>query len=93
MLRRRPIARLAVGTAVVAGTASAVGGRAARRQQANAPQTAPPPPQPAPAPAPAAAPAAAPSDPIERLTELSALKDKGVLTDEEFASLKAATLA
>jgi hypothetical protein len=91
MLRRRPIARLAVGTAVVAGTASAVGGRAARRQQANAPQTAPPPPQPAPAPA--AAPAAAPSDPIERLTELSALKDKGVLTDEEFASLKAATLA
>jgi hypothetical protein len=92
MLRRRPIARLAVGTAVVAGTASAVGGRAARRQQANAPQAAPPPPQAAPAPPPAA-PAAAPSDPIQRLTELSALKDKGVLTDEEFASLKAATLA
>jgi hypothetical protein len=92
MLRRRPIARLAVGTAVVAGTASAVGGRAVRRQQANAPQAAPPPPQAAPAPPPAA-PAAAPSDPIQRLTELSALKDKGVLTDEEFASLKAATLA
>jgi hypothetical protein len=91
MLRRRPIARLAVGTAVVAGTASAVGGRAARHQQANAPQAAPPPPQAAPAPPPAAP--AAPSDPIQRLTELSALKDKGVLTDEEFASLKAATLA
>ncbi len=89
MLRRRPIARLAVGTAVVAGTASVVGGRAARRQQANAPQAAPPPPQAAPVPPPAAP----PSDPIQRLTELSALKDKGVLTDEEFASLKAATLA
>jgi hypothetical protein len=87
MLRRRPIARVAVGTAVVAGTASVVGSRAARRQQAAA--TPAPPPQAAPAPAPAAP----SSDPIQRLTELSALKDNGVLTEHEFEVLKVDALA
>lgn len=87
MLRRRPIARLAVGTAVVAGTASAVGGRAARRQQANAPQPAP---EAAPAPA---APAPAPTIPYEQLNELASLKEKGILTDAEFEAQKAKLLA
>jgi len=33
MLRRRPVARVAVTTAVVAGTATAVSGRVSRRQE------------------------------------------------------------
>jgi hypothetical protein len=36
MLRRRPVMRAAVGTAVVAGTATAVSGRVARRQEESA---------------------------------------------------------
>jgi membrane protease subunit (stomatin/prohibitin family) len=35
---------------------------------------------------------AAPADPIPRLEELAALKDQGVLTEEEFAALKARIL-
>jgi membrane protease subunit (stomatin/prohibitin family) len=80
MLRRRPIARMAVGTAVVAGTAGAVARRsAASSQQAAAAQ-------------PAAAPAAPAADPYEQLKELGALHDQGVLTDEEFAAQKAKIL-
>lgn len=76
-------------TAAVAGTATAVSGRVQRRQQARwaeqdqaayAEQ----------APAPAAAPAA---DPVEQLKELGELRDKGVLTEEEFAAQKAKLLA
>jgi membrane protease subunit (stomatin/prohibitin family) len=79
--RRRPIARMAVGTAVVAGTASAVARRTAASQQAAAaPQEA------------AAAPAAASEDPYEKLKELGALHEQGILTDEEFAAQKAKLL-
>jgi hypothetical protein len=84
-------------TAVVAGTATAVSGGVARRQQAKAgqqaeaqayeqEQAAPAPP----APAPAAAPA---TDVVGQLKELAALKDQGILTDEEFAAQKAKILA
>ena len=84
-------------TAVVAGTASGVAGRVRHRQdrkwaREEAPpqeQYAPPPQQYAPPPAPAA-PAA---DPIQQLKELAALREQGVLTDDEFAAQKAKVLA
>jgi hypothetical protein len=90
-------------TAVVAGTATAVSNRVSRRQarrwgaeesqqyyeepppqqqQYAQPQYAAPPPAPAPE---------AP-DPIEQLKELAALKDQGILTEEEFAAEKAKIL-
>ncbi len=76
-------------TAVVAGTATAVSNRVSRRQgQRWASQDNYYEPQPEPAYAP---PPAAP-DPIERLKELGALHDQGVLTDEEFAAQKAKVL-
>jgi hypothetical protein len=87
MLRRRPIARMAIGTAVVAGTAGVVAGHAARNQAA-----APAPPQPAPQAAPVPAPAPA-VDPIQQLTQLAALKDSGALTQAEFDTQKAKILA
>jgi hypothetical protein len=43
-------------------------------------------------PAPAPAPAAAPTDTVSQLKELAALKDQGILTDEEFAAQKAKIL-
>ena len=82
-------------TAVVAGTATAVSNRVSRRQanrwaeqeqpqqyyeQPPPQQYAPPPPAPA-------------DDPIEKLKELGALHESGVLTDEEFAQQKALILA
>jgi hypothetical protein len=81
-------------TAVVAGTATAVSNRVSRRQgqrwqrQGYYDEPAPgyeepPPAQPAAAPVP---------DPIERLKELAALKDQGILTDEEFAVQKSKLL-
>lgn len=87
-------------TAVVAGTATAVSGGVARRQQAKAEQQAEAQayeqqqaqPAPAPAPAPAAAPAPA-TDVVTQLKELAALKDQGILTDEEFVAQKAKILA
>jgi membrane protease subunit (stomatin/prohibitin family) len=86
MMRRRPIARAAVRTTAVVGTAAVVGGHMAnKRAEAQAQQA---PPEPAPAPAPAAA---AP-DPIEQLTKLAALKDSGALTEEEFEAQKAKIL-
>lgn len=92
MLRRRPVARTVARTAVVAGTATAVSGNVARRQAArHAPAEPAPPPPAAPAP-PAAAPPAAPADPMEQLTKLAALKQQGLLTDEEFATQKAKLL-
>ena len=91
MMRRRPIARAAVRTTAVVGTAAVVGGhmankqaQAAQAQQAQ--QAAPPEPQPAPAPA------AAVPDPIEQLTKLAALKDSGALTEAEFEAEKAKIL-
>jgi len=80
-------------TAVVAGTATAVSNRVSRRQgerwaqqsgQYDEPQYQEPPPPPAPV-----APAA---DPIQQLKDLAALKEQGILTDDEFAVQKAKIL-
>ena len=74
-------------TAVVAGTATAVSNRVSRRQAnrwAEQEQEAPAP----------AAPAAAPAgeDIVAQLTQLGELRDKGVLTEEEFEAQKAKLL-
>jgi Short C-terminal domain len=94
--RRRPIARMAT-TAVVAGTAAHMGAKSGQRSAAAAQaQAAPPAPAPAPAyeaPAPEAdAPPAIDSEQIEVLKQLAALKDQGILTEEEFAAKKAQIL-
>jgi Short C-terminal domain len=97
MLRRRPLMRAAATTAVVAGTATAVSGRVARRQNRRYTQEAEanayeqqaayqPPPEPGPAAAPA-------MSAVEQLTQLAALHDQGVLTDVEFEGEKAKILA
>ncbi|MFG2405655.1 SHOCT domain-containing protein [Streptomyces brevispora] len=82
-------------TAVVAGTASAVGGRVQRRQQAkfaeqDAEQVAEP--QAAESQAQQAA-EPPPDDPISQLERLAALKKQGILTDAEFAAQKNRILA
>jgi hypothetical protein len=92
--RRRPVARLAT-TAVVAGTAAHMGAKSAQKSAAAAqPQAAPP--APAPAYEPAAPEAAAPEDDLsaqlEQVKQLAALKDQGVLTEEEFSAKKAQIL-
>jgi len=80
-------------TAAIAGTATAVSNRVSRRQgrrwaQQDAPpepayqEQAPPPPAPAPA----------PQDPVAQLEKLADLKDRGILTDAEFATQKAKIL-
>ncbi|MFI8103228.1 SHOCT domain-containing protein [Streptomyces sp. NPDC086023] len=81
-------------TAVVAGTATAVSNRVSRRQAGRwarqeeeqqaqmAPQQAYQPPPPPPAPADDM------SSKIDQLKELGALKEQGVLTEEEFAEQK-----
>jgi hypothetical protein len=93
-----------VRTAVVAGTATAVSNRVSRRQaerwqqQGSYPSDQPEPAyaeqQPAygaaPEPPPPAAPAADPM--IQQLKDLAALRDQGVLTDEEFETQKARIL-
>jgi Short C-terminal domain len=79
-------------TAVVAGTATAVSNRVSRRQASRWSQQGqydqpvydePPPPPP---------PAAPAADPIQQLKDLAALKQQGILTDEEFAVQKAKIL-
>jgi Short C-terminal domain len=76
-------------TAVVAGTATAVSNRVSRRQANRwAEQDAPPPEQYAPPPRADNG----GSDTIAQLKELAALKDQGVLTEEEFAGQKARIL-
>ncbi len=88
--------RMATRTAVVAGTATAVSGRVARRQaskyDAQAQQQAEqaPPPQQYAAPPPPPAPAE--DDSMAKLTELAQLHTQGVLSDEEFAAAKAKIL-
>ena len=82
-------------TAVVAGTATAVSNRVSRRQanrwaEQDAQQYEPPPQEYA-APPPAPAPAAG-EDRVEQLKELAALKEQGVLTDQEFEQEKARIL-
>ena len=92
--RRRPIARMAT-TAVVAGTAAHMGARSAQRSAADAQDQAAPP-APAPVDEPAAPEAAAPeateSPEIQQLKQFAALKDQGILTEEEFAAKKAQIL-
>jgi hypothetical protein len=95
-------------TAVITGTASAVSGSVAQRQharaQASMQQHAPPAgsaakssvsdqpaPQPAAPPAPEPPPATDPT--IAELERLVELKQQGLLTDDEFAALKARLLA
>jgi len=86
-------------TAVIAGTATTVSNRVSRRQgerwqaqeaqqapqQQQQPVAAPPPAAPAP-------PAGGEQSTIDQLKELAALKEQGVLTDEEFAAQKAKIL-
>jgi Short C-terminal domain len=86
--------RMAARTAVVAGTATAVSGRVAHRQNekyANqaAEQQAAAAPQTVYVEAPAAAPA---DDTTAKLTELANLHNQGILSDEEFAAAKAKAL-
>jgi hypothetical protein len=88
MLRRGPgIVGMAARTAVVAGTATAVSGRVARRQQgkyAAEDQAAYEQQQ-------AAAPAAAPPEEPEYMAELeqlAQLRDQGIVTPEEFEAKK-----
>ncbi|MCK0113578.1 SHOCT domain-containing protein [Ornithinimicrobium sp. F0845] len=109
MLMRRPVRvgrpgliGTAARTAVIAGTASAVSGNVARRQQARSAQAqeaqayeaqqaaaaAAPPPQAAP-PQPAAP---AGPDVIAELERLGALKSQGILTEAEFEAQKARIL-
>ena len=82
--------RMGARTAVVAGTATAVSGRVARRQQnrwgqqEQAPEQPPPPAAPAPA---------AGEDRVQQLKDLAALKEQGVLTEAEFEAEKARILA
>lgn len=84
-------------TAAVAGTATAVSNRVSRRQSERwAAQEAPAyPPQGYAAPPPPAAPqpAAGGESRVEKLKDLAALREQGVLTDEEFAAEKARILA
>lgn len=87
-MRRGPgLVRGVARTAVVAGTATAVSGRVARRQQAKfasqEQEAAAQEPQAAPLP-----PAPAQDDTVEQLQQLAALKDQGILTEEEFAAKK-----
>ncbi len=106
MRRRGPgLVGMAVGTAVVAGTAGAVrhhqeqkyAGQAADaqavQQQAYDAGAADAQAAYAPPPAPAPAPAAAPVDVTAELMKLADLKAAGVLTDQEFAAAKAKLLA
>ena len=80
--------RMAARTAVVAGTATAVSGRVARRQAAryDEPQQYEPEPQQY-APAPAEE-----DDSTAQLQKLAALHTQGVLTDDEFSAAKAKIL-
>lgn len=106
-MRRRGIGRVgrpsmvgtAARTAVVAGTATAVSGRVAAKQNAGAAQQtaaeqappAPPPPVDV-APAGGAAAGAVTDEVVDQLKKLAELRDAGILTDEEFAAKKASLL-
>lgn len=78
-------------TAVVAGTASAVGGRVRQHQQEKFAGQQAEQAQAAQQPAPPAVPPA--DDTISRLERLAGLKSQGILTDEEFAAEKAKILS
>ena len=98
-MRRGPgLVGMAARTAVVAGTATAVSGRTARRQQqkyaSRTPQynAAAGSGRRARHGAGGAGPAPAAEDPFEQIEKLSKLHDSGALTDEEFAAAKAKIL-
>jgi len=76
-------------TAVVAGTAAHMGARSAQRSAAADQDQAPPAPAPADEPA---APETAESPEIEQLKQFAALRDQGILTEEEFSAKKAQIL-
>ena len=83
--------RMAARTAVVAGTATAVSGRIARRQARRYDQQA----EPEPAPQAQYAPAedAPPEDDLStKVQQLAALHSQGLLTDDEFTAAKAKAL-
>jgi len=93
LMRRGPgLVRGMARTAVVAGTATAVSGRVARRQQQRWSQQAQEEQPPSPT---AAAPEAAPegADVSGQLQELASMHASGALSDEEFAAAKAKVLA
>ena len=81
------LGRAVARTAVIAGTATAVSGKVAQRQadKQEEKESA----QAAAAPAPAVAPE---TDAVAEIERLGALKEKGLLTDEEFAAAKAKIL-
>jgi hypothetical protein len=83
-------------TAVVAGTAAHMGAKSAQRNAAADQYEDQAPPAPAPADEAAvpedAAPEAAESSQVEQIKQLAALKDQGILTEEEFAASKAKIL-
>ena len=85
-MRRRGLGRTMARTAVIAGTATAVSGHVARRQDARHQQQ-------------RAAdqvvqqPAPAPVDVAEELQKFAALRDQGILTEEEFSAQKARLLS
>ena len=109
MMRRRRggLVRTVGRTAVIAGTASAVGAGVSRRQankyqdqqqedaasQQAAYEQGLADAQPAPPPPAPAAPAAGGTDMIGQLTQLGELRDQGILTDAEFDAQKAKILA
>jgi hypothetical protein len=85
-------------TAVVAGTATAVSNRVSRRQaerwqqQGSYPYDQPEPAYQEPAPQYEQPPPPPQQDMIQQLKDLAALRDQGVLTEEEFAAQKARVL-
>ena len=89
MVRRRGLvrsaARTAGRTAVIAGTATAVAGRVAHRQQEPLGQRHEPP-------APATAHPHGASDMVGQLQQLADLRDAGALSEKEFAAAKARLL-
>jgi hypothetical protein len=81
-------------TTVIAGTATAVSGSVARRQQQRAMEQAPPAAAPVQPVAPVAPVAAAdPDDLMSKLERLADLKANGMLDDAEYAAAKARLLA
>jgi hypothetical protein len=90
-LGRRPVMRTVGRTAVIAGTATAVSGRVARRQNAKfASQEEAAAQQQMPA---QQAPEGGGGDPMDQLKKLAELKDQGILTEQEFSDQKAKILA
>jgi hypothetical protein len=89
--RTRGLARTVGRTAVIAGTATAVSGHVAAKQQAKYDQQAAEAATPEPTPPPAGPPAQE-VDVAEQLKKFAELRDQGVISEEEFTALKAKLL-